>query len=300
MRKQAPQPKRRFPPQFKISRRLICQFPAQRSRNRIVVAVHSAHLSNSLRELRSFVFRSRHAENTIHSSSPKLRIDRRAESDDFPRLTTMFLPVFRDLIKPQWLLVIELLKHHGGMSLSEIGKQTGASYMTVKSHCDQLVDAGYLHRTRQPRVEAGRPEIFYSLSARADALFPQAGVDFVFDLLEELRAMHGDSAPERLLFQYFAKTAVRWEKALEKTSTPAARARKLAALRVKAGCASEFVQDPARIIEYHNPMQRVFERFPRMVAMEQRMIEQLLDCRVTRHEIPAGPETTPRVVFELG
>jgi predicted ArsR family transcriptional regulator len=91
--------------------------------------------------------------------------------------------------------------------------------------------------------------------------------------------MHGDSAPERLLFQYFAKTAARWEKALEKSSTPAARARKLVALRVKAGCASEFVQDPARIIEYHNPMQRVFERFPRTVAMEQRMIEQLLGCR---------------------
>lgn len=211
----------------------------------------------------------------------------------------MFLPVFRDLIKPQWLLVIELLKQRGGMPLSEIGKQTGASYMTVKSHCDQLVNAGYLHRTRLPRTEVGRPEIFYSLSTKADALFPQAGADFAFDLLEELRAMHGESAPERLLFQHFAKAAARWEKALDKTNTPAARARKLTALRVKAGYASEFVQDPARIIECHNPMQRVFERFPRVVAMEQRMIEQLLGCRVTRHEIPGGPETTPRIVFEI-
>jgi predicted ArsR family transcriptional regulator len=214
----------------------------------------------------------------------------------------MFLPVFRDLIKPQWLVVIELLKQQGGMPVSEIARQTGASYMTVKSHCDQLAKAGYLRRTRLPRTEVGRPEIFYSLAAKADALFPQAGADFALDLLEDLRAMHGESAPERLLHQHFSRIAARWGEALEKASEPAARARKLAALRVKAGYASEFAQDAggaARLIECHNPLQRVFERFPRMIVMEQRMIGQILGCRVLRHEIAGGPETPPRVVFEL-
>jgi predicted ArsR family transcriptional regulator len=229
-----------------------------------------------------------------------LCIDRREESGELSFLTTMFLPVFRDLIKPQWLLVMELLKQHGGMPLSEICKHIHSSYMTAKDHCDQLVEAGYLHRTRMPRTEVGRPIIFYNLAAKADALFPQAGMDFVFDMLEELRAMHGESAPERLLFQHFAKVAARWGKALEKSNTPVERARKLAALRIKSGCAGEFVHDPARIIEYHNPMQRVFDRYPRAVVIEQRMIEQLIGCRVTRHEIPGGPETTPRIVFEIG
>jgi predicted ArsR family transcriptional regulator len=232
-----------------------------------------------------------------------LRIDRGRQSGDFPRLTTMLLPVFRDLIKPQWLAVIELLKQQGGMPVSEIIRRTGGSYMTVKSHCDQLTQSGYLRRTRLPRSEVGRPEIFYSLAAKADGLFPQAGADFALDLLEELRAMHGESAPERLLFQHFAKTAARWQKALGKSGVAAERAQQLAALRIKAGAASEFVQDPGgpvRIIEYHNPLQRVFERFPRVVAMELRMIEQLLGCRVSRQEIAGGPETTPRVVFELG
>jgi predicted ArsR family transcriptional regulator len=225
---------------------------------------------------------------------------RQGKAETFHRI--MLLPVFRDLIKAQWLAVIELLKRHGGMPVSEIARQTGASYMTAKSHCDQLADAGYLIRTRLPRAEVGRPEIFYSLAEKADALFPQAGADFSLDLLEELRAMHGESAPERLIFQHFAKAAARWEKALEKTANATSRARKLAALRTRDGYASEFTQDPggpARIVEYHNPLQRVFERFPRVVAMEQRMLEQLLGCRVTRHEIAGGPETTPRVVFDL-
>lgn len=215
----------------------------------------------------------------------------------------MLLPVFHDLIKPQWLAVIELLKQHGGMPVNEIARRIDASYMTAKCHCDQLAEAGYLTRTRLPRTEVGRPEIFYSLAAKADALFPQAGVDFALDLLEDMQAMHGASAPERLIFQHFSKATARWEKSMEKTTDPAGRAHKLAAIRSKAGYASSFTQDDAdghgRIIELHNPLHRVFERFPRVIAMEQRMIEQLLGCRITRHEIPCGPETAPRVVFEL-
>ena len=33
--------------------------------------------------------------------------------------------------------------------------------------------------------------------------------------------------------------------------------------------------------------------------MELRMLERLLGARLTRREIPAGRETTPRVVFEV-
>jgi hypothetical protein len=54
-----------------------------------------------------------------------------------------------------------------------------------------------------------------------------------------------------------------------------------------------------RIEEFHNPLQRVFERYPRVVAMEQRMIEQLLGVRVTRRGLPGGRSGQPRVVFEV-
>jgi predicted ArsR family transcriptional regulator len=214
----------------------------------------------------------------------------------------MLLPVFHDLIKSKWLLIIETLKRRGGMSVSELCEETKGSYMTVKTHCDELADAGYLLRTRLPRREVGRPEIFYSLAAKADTLFPQAGVDFSLDLLDELRLMHGESAPERLLFQHFSKRAAQYEKQLGNLPGVASRARKLAVLRYKDGCAShceEVSGEPLRIMEFHNPLQRIFERYPRAVMMEQRMIEQALGTRVTRSEIPAGRETMPRVVFEL-
>jgi predicted ArsR family transcriptional regulator len=214
----------------------------------------------------------------------------------------MLLPVFQDLIKPQWREIIVTLKAAGGMSVSELARQTGASYMTAKFRCDELANAGYVIRTRLPRTAVGRPEIFYSLAAKADALFPDAGMDFTLALLDELRLMHGESAPERLLFQHFAKLGERLEKQLCKLENPADKAQKLAALRVKDGCASRFEQEPGtpgRIVELHNPLQRVFEQYPRAATMELRMIEQVLGTRILRSEPPGGPQGMPRVVFEL-
>lgn len=214
----------------------------------------------------------------------------------------MLLPVFQDLLRPQWRLIIETLKPTGGLSVSELARRTGASYMTAKTHCDELAEVGYLNRTRLPRTAVGRPEIFYSLSAKADALFPQAGMALTLDLLDELRAMHGESAPDRLMNQYFSKLGERLEKSISKLRSTSDKARKLASLREKHGHASRCESEPGlpvRIVEYHNPLQRVFERFPRATTMEQRMIEQVLGARVVRSELPAGPESPPRVVFEI-
>lgn len=217
-------------------------------------------------------------------------------------LGKMLLPVFRDLIKPQWRVVLETLKQEGSLPVSELARRAGASYMAVKTHCDELVKAGYVIRTRMPRSEVGRPEIFYSLAARADALFPQAGVEFTLELLDETRAMFGEHAPEKLLFQYFQKRREQLAVPLGKLATPAEKAEKLAALRRKDGCASHCERGDGsviRLIEYHQPLQRIFDRYPRAVMMETRMLEQLLGVRLTRRELSGGREGAPRIVFEF-
>jgi predicted ArsR family transcriptional regulator len=214
----------------------------------------------------------------------------------------MLLPVFQDLIKPQWRKVLEMLKEEGGLPVSEIARRLGCHYMTIKPHCDELVNLGYVLRTRVPRAEVGRPEIFHSLSAKADALFPQAGVGFTLEMLEEVRLMFGETAPEKLLFQYFQKRFEQLAAVLDKIEGLEKKALKLAALRAKDGCSSRFENDgsgPPRLLEPHNPLQRVFERYPRAQAMETRMLEQLLDVKLLRKELPGGREGMPRIVFEF-
>ncbi len=212
------------------------------------------------------------------------------------------LPVFQDLIKPQWRAVLEQLKEDGGKAVTELAEGVGASYMAVKQHCEELQRLGYLDRTRIPRSEVGRPEIFYSLSAKADALFPQAGVDFTLALLEELKGLMGESMPDKLLFQYFQKCQSKWQLALAKAPTLQEKVMKLAGLREQQGgqvIGRAGEQGELILEEVHNPLHRVFEQYPRAVAMELRMIEQLLGARVTRKEIPSGRGAQSRVIFTI-
>lgn len=214
----------------------------------------------------------------------------------------MLLPVFQDLIKPQWRAVLEQLKGGGGMAVTELAEGVGASYMAVKQHCEELRALGYLDRSRVPRTEVGRPEIFYSLSAKADALFPQAGVDFTLELLDEMKGLFGESMPDKLLFQYFQKWQVKWQGQLAKAATLAEKTQKLASLREQMGGQSVCrVGAGGEIIleELHNPLQRIFECYPRAITMETRMIEQVLGARVARSEVSSGRGAQPRVVFTI-
>ena len=214
----------------------------------------------------------------------------------------MLLPVFQDLIRPQWCAVLAALKHSGGLPVTDLARQVEASYMAVKQHCEDLKKLGYLDRSRVPRTVVGRPEIFYSLSAKADALFPQAGVSFTLDLLDELKALLGENTPDKLLFQHFQKQQEKWQPLLSQAPSLMEKVTKLAALREKEGCHVRCVAGPENgvsIEEFHNPLQRVFERYPRAVAMEQRMIEQLLGTRVIRRELSGGRNGQPRVIFEV-
>lgn len=213
----------------------------------------------------------------------------------------MLLPVFRDLIKPQWRLVLETLKLGGGLPVTELSRRTGASYMAVKAHCEELLKAGYVLRTRVPRAEVGRPEIFYSLAPKADSLFPEAGASFTLELLDEMKPMFGENAPEKLLFQHFENRRDLWTRDLAKTNDLADRVRRLSELRSHDGC-SGFLEETGggvpNLVEIHNPLHPVFERFPRAVAMEQRAMEEALGCRLERAERPTGRGSAPHVVFE--
>jgi predicted ArsR family transcriptional regulator len=177
-----------------------------------------------------------------------------------------------------------------------------ASYMAVKQHCEELKKAGYLDRSRIPRTVVGRPEIFYSLGVKADALFPEAGSGFTIELLEVLKGQYGDNAPDKLLFQHFQQQQEKWQPILSKEPSLAEKVNRLVALRNKEGCSAHVREDTGKslcIEEYHNPLLRIFERYPRAVSMELRMIEQLLGLRVTRRELSGGRTGQPRVIFEV-
>jgi predicted ArsR family transcriptional regulator len=168
----------------------------------------------------------------------------------------MFLYGFRELVRPQWVSIVEELKIHGGMPIPELARVMEMSYMGVKQHCEALLELGYLERSRLPRKEVGRPEIMYRLAPKADALFPQAGVAMTLSMLHNMKNLFGATAPEKLLHQYFSELQERWMCRMQRAKSIVEKATVLAGLREKEGCfarCSYDVKQGFRIEEFHHP-----------------------------------------------
>jgi predicted ArsR family transcriptional regulator len=121
-------------------------------------------------------------------------------------------------------------------------------------------------------------------------------------LLQGLKALFGENTPDKLFFQHFQKQYEKWQPLVAPEPGVAAKAARLVSLRNREGCFGRIGELPENgwcIEELHNPMQRIFEAYPRAMAMELRMIEQLLGTRVNRREISGGRSGQPRVVFEV-
>lgn len=215
----------------------------------------------------------------------------------------MFVPAFHDLLKPQWLEVMEQLKLSGGMAVSELSKTLGSGYMTVKQHCEELGKRGYLVRIRVPRTEIGRPEIFYRLSEKAEEMFPAMPAGFSIDLLEHARQLFGETAPEKLLYQYFHDKEQHWRAQVRQGASLLQRAGAFAKLRAKEGllirCVEDGISGGILLREHHHPLRSVFEKFPRAVMMEQKAMEEALGVKIVRIQGKRVAGAVPHVDYLL-
>lgn len=206
----------------------------------------------------------------------------------------------QDLVKKQWVRLIDELKRSGGLPVAELKRRLGGSYMGLRDQCDALVKLGYLETWRVPRTKVGRPEIMYRLSDKAGQLFPEAGSGLSLGLLESARHLFGGAAPERMLFQYFQQQGERWRLKLARAETMLEKATLLCALREKEGCFGSCEYDAERnfrIEEYHHPLTPIFAEYPNAVQFELRVMEELLGSKVQRQEISEGKGGVVRVDY---
>ncbi len=215
----------------------------------------------------------------------------------------MFHPAFHDLLKPQWLATLTELKVSGGLAVSELARRLESSYMTVKQHCDDLTKLGYLMRIRVPRTAIGRPEIFYRLSEKAEHMFPAIPESFTLDLLDQVQRAFGETAPDRLLYQYFQVREEEWKAKLSKGTTLLYKAQLLAKIRSQEGLFMRCLHDPETgaitLREFHHPLARVFAKHPRAIEMERRAVEGALGVKVSRKPAEGVGGAPPHVDFTL-
>jgi len=193
---------------------------------------------------------------------------------------TNYLKILRNISKPHWFEIMELIKCSQGLSVGELSGRMGMSYMGVKKHCLAMEKLGYLDTWRKPK-NVGRPEKLYRLTKKLDPLFPGIGDDVSLAILAAATQLD-PTAAEKLLFTFFRSQAESLSGKVTGDSVQE-RAEKLAEARNTLGyyaaCAySE--EEGLRIDEYHNPLQPLFEKFPTLKRLEEQMFERLLGARV--------------------
>jgi len=214
----------------------------------------------------------------------------------------MFLKILRDIAKPQWFEIIIHLKRSTGMSVAELSKVLGMSYMGIKQHCVELEKRGYVDTWRRPK-KVGRPEKAYRLTQKTDLFFPQMGNDFALGLLDSVSKMQGEAAAEKLLFGYFQSRTDFYLKKL-KGEGLIELATSLGKIRDSEGYLShceegdESAGVACRIIEYHTPFGEMATKFPILLRMEEQMFERILGVGVKRQEDRAS--ALVRFVFTIG
>lgn len=190
--------------------------------------------------------------------------------------------------RTQRLNAINVLKRSAGLTVRELAGELGMSYMGAKQICLDLEKDGFLQTFRRHHG-VGRPEILYSLTEKAQALFPQADNAVVLSLLDQARKLFGAGAPEKLLFLHYQKLTEGYVSKLEETADPHDRVRKFAKIRDQEGYIANVLEDPIRIVERHHPLQGVLDTYPEIAAMEKDMFQKVLRQPVTREQTGSGP-----------
>lgn len=91
--------------------------------------------------------------------------------------------------------IVDILKRQAGGTVDELARKLGLSPMCIRQHLALLERDGIVV-PREVRRRTGRPHYFYTLTERADSLFPKSYDRLAAIILEELKASEG---PERVM-----------------------------------------------------------------------------------------------------
>jgi len=106
--------------------------------------------------------------------------------------------------------VLRLIQRQGSASIKDLEAALGVTTTAVREQVDRLLREGFLQATRV-RGEIGRPYYVYSLTPKAQELFPKDYATLALLLLEETLSIHGQEGLRMLLNRVSRRMADKFE-----------------------------------------------------------------------------------------
>ena len=180
--------------------------------------------------------------------------------------------------------VLELLRRKRQASAETIASDLGVTPNAVRQHLTNLEREGFVisHPERGAR---GRPALLFSLTERADSVFPKRYGQLATMVLQELREMGGDEALDDL----FGRVASRHAKAIEHDLDGLdfdQKLEKVVAWIGRAGTLAEQTETEEGVkVTIHNcPFRNTALKFPQVCTITPHLFSQLLGTAVSQSD----------------
>ncbi len=180
--------------------------------------------------------------------------------------------------------VLELLRRKGQASAEAIATDLGVTANAVRQHLTNLEKDGFVvsHPERGAR---GRPALLFSLTERADAVFPKRYGQLATMVLQEVRDMGGDEA----LDEVFERVAARHAKAIERDIeglTFDQKLNRVVSWIGRAGTLAEKTETEEGVkVTIHNcPFRNTALKFPQVCTITPHLFSQLLGTGVSQSD----------------
>jgi predicted ArsR family transcriptional regulator len=180
--------------------------------------------------------------------------------------------------------ILEYLQRQGRATVKELGRLLGLTSTGIRQHLTVLERDG-LVAAKEERGRVGRPTLVYSLSEKADSLFPKTYDVLAAMLLEEIRDNEGNEKVQQLLHNVAHRLAAPHLDRV-KGKQLGERVKITVGILEEQGCMVDYNQRDGEffIDEFTCPFPRVAERDRAVCALHVEFVRVLAegDARLTR------------------
>src|SRR5450759_529222 len=178
--------------------------------------------------------------------------------------------------------VLELLRRRGRSSAEIIASDLGVTPNAVRQHLTNLERDGFVvsHPERSGR---GRPSLLFSLTERADSVFPKRYGQLATMVLQEVQEMGGPDALDEIFERMATRHAGAIARSLEGLEFDDKVSRVVAWIG-RAGTLAEQSETPEGVkVTIHNcPFRNTALKFPQVCTITPHLISQLLGTAVSQ------------------
>ncbi|MBX9949273.1 MAG: MarR family transcriptional regulator [Candidatus Obscuribacterales bacterium] len=181
--------------------------------------------------------------------------------------------------------VLLYLKRHGEMTIGELCDVLNITSMAVRRHISGLMQDG-LVLSRMVKQSRGRPTYKYSLSEKAESLFPSGMQTLAVELLDMVFEESGHKGVMKLLERRNEKRAARLLSRVE-GKTLEERVVEVTKIFSEDGYMTEWEKLPDGnffIFQRHCALHDLAHKYRQLCALEPQLMETLLGVKVTREK----------------